>query len=53
MGAGHHPGGVSAMAGHTYILSYVHTGEDVDKTVATLAQSLEAIIIEGSIKSKS
>ncbi len=36
-------------AGENVILSSTHTEEDVDKTVAALAGSLESMISEGSL----
>ena len=48
---GHHllHRGVSTMSARMFILSCVHTIEDIDKTTAALADSLEAMIEEGSI----
>ncbi len=41
--------GVATLLGRMFILSCVHTVEDIDKTVAAIADSLEAMVEEGSI----
>jgi len=48
---GHHllHRGISTLSARMLILSCVHTIEDIDKTVAALADSLEAMIEEGSL----
>lgn len=52
MRLGHHllHRGVSTMSGGLFILSCVHTIQDIDKTVAALADSLDAMIVEGSLE---
>ncbi|MAF86090.1 MAG: aspartate aminotransferase family protein [Dehalococcoidales bacterium] len=45
--------GISTMAARHLILSCMHTIKDVNKTVDALADSLDAMIEEGSIKSRS
>jgi glutamate-1-semialdehyde 2,1-aminomutase len=41
--------GISTLQGRMFILSSAHTEDDVDRTVAALAASLEAMISEGSL----
>jgi len=43
--------GISTILGGLFILSCVHTSADIDKTVVALADSLDAMIAEGTIKS--
>jgi len=45
--------GIATMGGRLFILSCVHTKEDVEKTVTALADCLDAMIEEGSIKCRS
>ena len=42
--------GISTNSARMFILSCVHTIEDIDKTVAALDDSLEAMIAEGTLK---
>lgn len=42
--------GISTLSARMFILSCVHTIDDIDKTVAALADSLEAMIAEGTLK---
>jgi glutamate-1-semialdehyde 2,1-aminomutase len=42
--------GVSTLQGRLFILSSAHTEEDIDKTIAALEASLEAMISEGSLE---
>jgi len=40
--------GVASMGGRGFILSCVHTKEDIDRTVQVLADAIEAIIADGT-----
>ncbi|MBE9502253.1 MAG: hypothetical protein IMY87_07500 [Chloroflexi bacterium] len=41
--------GVATMAGRFFILSTAHTEEDIDQTVKAFGDSLDAMIVEGSL----
>ena len=41
--------GVSTMGGKFFILSSAHTKEDIDRTITILCDSLDAMIVEGSL----
>jgi glutamate-1-semialdehyde aminotransferase len=41
--------GVSFMAGRFFILSSIHTEEDIDRTVVAFGDSLDAMIAEGTL----
>jgi glutamate-1-semialdehyde aminotransferase len=42
--------GVDTMGGNLFILSAAHTEEDINQTVKAFADSLKAMITEGSLK---
>jgi glutamate-1-semialdehyde aminotransferase len=42
--------GVSTLQGRLFVLSSAHTEADIDKTIAALEASLEAMISEGSLE---
>jgi glutamate-1-semialdehyde 2,1-aminomutase len=42
--------GISTNLGRFFIFSCVHTEEDIDKTVHALAESLDAMVAEGTLK---
>jgi glutamate-1-semialdehyde 2,1-aminomutase len=44
--------GVATMEGKLFVLSMVHSEEDIDLTVSALAASLDAMIAEGSLEKR-
>jgi len=42
--------GLASQSGRLFNMSSAHTEEDIDKTVAALADSLEAMVAEGTLQ---